>query len=144
LGSALDRTLTAETQKEIVIAAIAAQRYTLRHGKPPATLQELVPEFLTTLPHDYWGGAPLNYRAGSNSPPVLYGVGPDRQDAGGEAAPENNSKTPALLTGRDMVWPRAVTPLELPAALKALGCDTNLLNAKSQPRPARLPSDRGR
>src|SRR5262249_25337245 len=43
LLNSIDKALGAETQKEIVLAAIAVQRYTLRYGHPPGSLQELVP-----------------------------------------------------------------------------------------------------
>ncbi|HXJ71749.1 MAG TPA: hypothetical protein VNM37_02810, partial [Candidatus Dormibacteraeota bacterium] len=77
------------------------------------------------LPHDYWAGNALSYAANSNAAPRLYSVGPDGRDAGGNPTNDATVKNPALFTGRDMVWPVAVTETELPAALKALGCNTN-------------------
>jgi len=125
LVNSIDKALGAETQKEIVLAAIAVQRYTLRYGHPPGRLEELVPQWADRLPHDYWAGNALSYAANSNAAPRLYSVGPDGRDAGGNPTNDATVKNPALFTGRDMVWPVAVTETELPAALKALGCNTN-------------------
>ena len=59
--------------------------YRAEHGKPPATLDELVPRYLKTLPADPFTGKPLIYRLqGTNW--LLYSVGPDGVDDGGKPA----------------------------------------------------------
>jgi hypothetical protein len=59
--------------------------YRAEHGQPPATLDELVPRYLKTLPLDPFSGKPLIYRPqGTNW--LLYSVGPDGVDDGGKPA----------------------------------------------------------
>jgi hypothetical protein len=59
--------------------------YLADHGQPPATLDELVPRYLKTLPSDPFSGKPLIYRPqGTNW--LLYSVGPDGVDDGGMPA----------------------------------------------------------
>jgi hypothetical protein len=94
-----------------VIAAVALKRYELRHGKLPATLASLAPEFLTEVPHDFMDGQALRYRLNGDGSFALYSVGEDGRDDGGDPLPavsgENrqNASIPAV---RDWVWPREV------------------------------------
>ena len=61
----------------MTLAAIALKRYELRHGKLPASLEALVPEFLSTVPYDYMAAKPLSYRLKADGSYVLYSVGED-------------------------------------------------------------------
>jgi len=63
-------------------AALAAERYRLLHGTWPASLQRLVPAFLTEVPDDPFGGGALHYRRLADGV-VVYSVGPDKTDNGG-------------------------------------------------------------
>lgn len=63
-------------------AAIAAERYRLQESRYPADLDALVPEYLDGVPTDRFTGEPLHYRL-ENNRPLLYSVGPDRDDDGG-------------------------------------------------------------
>jgi hypothetical protein len=99
------------TLHEMVITAIAIKRHELRHGKPPASLTALVPDFLAAAPSDLMDGQPLRYRLNSDGSFVLYSVGEDGQDGGGDPSTadsdqERQNKSP--WAGRDWVWPRAV------------------------------------
>lgn len=61
---------------------LALRCHQAEHGKPPAQLKGLTPEFLKDIPLDPFKGKPLVYRPkGTNW--VLYSVGPDRVDDGG-------------------------------------------------------------
>ena len=106
------RGFRAETHCQIAIAAIALKRYHLRYQKYPATLAELVPEFLSEVPIDYIDGAPLRYRVEKGGF-VLWSVGSNAKDDGGTPA-ERNVKwfTP---TGRDTVWPQPASEEEAAA-----------------------------
>jgi hypothetical protein len=44
------------------LAAVAVARYIVAHGRPPATLAELVPKFVRELPANPYTGNPLEYR----------------------------------------------------------------------------------
>jgi hypothetical protein len=118
----LDKALNSETQKELVLAALAVRRYSLKHGHPPDTLEALVPEWIDGVPRDYWGGGSLHYRTNTNAEPSLYSTGADGLDSNGDAS-GIIAKSPPLFSGRDMVWPVAATEAELPEALKLLGCN---------------------
>jgi hypothetical protein len=99
------------TLHEMVITAIALKRYELRHGKPPASLAALMPDFLAAPPIDLMDGQPLRYRVRSDGSFVLYSVGEDGQDEGGDPSTVDSDtdwKNQPPWAGRDWVWPRAV------------------------------------
>jgi hypothetical protein len=65
------------------VAAVAAERYRRTHGAWPASMAVLVPERLAKVPTDPFDGQPLRlarFVAGI----VIYSVGPDRSDNGGQ------------------------------------------------------------
>jgi hypothetical protein len=96
-----------ETQRSLLLAAIALQRYQLRYGKLPPDLESLVPEFLTAVPVDYMNGQLLHYRVESDRSFRLYSVGLDGKDDGGNPQPVSAWKTyTGLFDGPDAVWPR--------------------------------------
>jgi hypothetical protein len=64
------------------VTTIAVERFWLAGGRLPETLQDLVPEFLVTLPSDPYDGKPLRYRR-TDTGYMVYSVGPDRTDDGG-------------------------------------------------------------
>jgi hypothetical protein len=59
------------------------ERYRMARGQYPATLEELVPQFVENLPHDLIGGRPLHYRRASDDRFSLYSVGWNEKDDGG-------------------------------------------------------------
>ena len=63
-------------------ALLAAERYRRAKGRWPASLAELVPEFLAAVPADPYDGAPLRYRRLDDGV-TAYAVGADRVDDGG-------------------------------------------------------------
>lgn len=66
-----------------VLIAIALELHRRRHGGAyPATLDELVPTLLPSMPRDRISGAAIRYRL-VNGAPVVYSVGVDRDDDGG-------------------------------------------------------------
>ncbi len=101
---------TIETERELVVAAIALKRYQLLHGHPPPSLEALVGEFLTRLPRDCVDGKPLRYRPEANGRFLLYSAGSDGIDNGGDGSPINRPAGANFrenwLSGRDWVWPQ--------------------------------------
>ncbi len=75
-------TETATQQRDAVLVAIALELYRRDHGDWPASLHELSPQYLPTVPPDRYDGKPLKYRIVEGQP-VLYSVGVDRDDDGG-------------------------------------------------------------
>ena len=103
---ALQTCIRNETQRQMTLAATALKRYQLHHGKPAASLEALVPEFLSSVPWDYLGGQPLHYRLNTDGTFILYSVGEDGQDNNGDPNPPQAPKAPDLWSGRDAVWPQ--------------------------------------
>ena len=95
------------TLQEMAASAIALKRYQLRHETLPASLNALVPEFLTKTPRDLMDGQSLRYRSLGKASFLLYSVGEDGLDDGGDGRPDpvdaDSPKSP--WTGRDWVWP---------------------------------------
>jgi hypothetical protein len=111
IGPFLSRIATFEAQRSLLVAAIALKRRQLRHGAYPAELTALVPEFLRQLPRDPMDGQPLRYRLNPDGSFLLYSVGQDGQDNGGDPtpAPPASASGRAWWRGRDVVWPWPAT-----------------------------------
>ena len=100
-------TVRHETFRRLTLTAIALERYRLRHGQPPSQLSALVPDFLSAVPNDLMSGEPLRYRRNADASFVLYSVGEDGRDDGGDASLSSNTNKPDLWSGKDVVWPAA-------------------------------------
>ncbi|MEW6305159.1 MAG: hypothetical protein AB1705_16915 [Verrucomicrobiota bacterium] len=96
-----------ETQRRMTVVAIALKRCQLKHGRHPAGLAALAPEFLAEIPRDPMAGAPFQYRLEKDSGFTLYSVGEDGKDDGGDATPSApGSKRFGLWECQDAVWPK--------------------------------------
>jgi hypothetical protein len=102
-----------ETAKRLLVTAIALKRYHLQHGTYPASLNEMVPNYLKEVPMDPMDGKPLRYRLRPDGDFLLYSVGEDGEDNGGDPSPIENRTIRDWLTARDAVWPRAATAAEV-------------------------------
>jgi len=80
-----------ETQRQMALTAIALKRHQLKHGKLPADLAALTPEFLPAPPIDHLGGRPLTYQRLSDQRFTLRSVGNNQLDDGG--------------SDDDLIWP---------------------------------------
>ena len=111
------RVMIAEVTKRTVITAIALKRYQLKHGNYPPDLDALVPEFLAAVPRDPVDGKPLRYRPNADGTFLLYSVGENGKDDGGNPALEKGVEGANLywLNPRalDWVWPQPATPEEI-------------------------------
>jgi hypothetical protein len=84
--------------------ACALERYHLTHSEYPEMLDALTPQFIEKIPHDIIGGQPLHYRRTGDGKFLLYSVGWNETDDGGQ---ESLTKTPnggIDLTKGDWVW----------------------------------------
>jgi hypothetical protein len=79
--------------------AIALERFHLAHSHFPATLDDLVPSFLSELPPDPWNGQPMKYRRSKTDSYMLHAVGKDRQDNGGAIDPMKSE-----IEQSDAIW----------------------------------------
>jgi hypothetical protein len=111
---AVDKVLVTETQRRVVLTAIALKRFERRVGKLPSELTALVPAFLSAVPLDPMDGKPLRYRLSGTNSFSLYSVGLDGFDDGGDVRPkEANSKSFFWTQGKDSVWPQPATMEQL-------------------------------
>lgn len=111
------RVMAVEACKHIVIAAIALKRYQLRYGNLPEKLSELTPELLPTVPLDPVDGKPLRYRRNAEGTFLLYSVGVDGKDDGGDPTSSANGASNSYYWindhVHDWVWPQPATPAEI-------------------------------
>jgi hypothetical protein len=113
------RTLEVQTQQQMALTVLGIQRYRLRNSKLPALLSELVPECLGALPHDFMDANALRYGLRPDgSDFLLYSVGEDGSDGGGDPAQQKERKSyRQIWDGRDAVWPSAATAEEAKLAI---------------------------
>ena len=64
-----------------MLVALAAERYRIRHGTWPSAATELVPDFLSELPLDPFGGGPMRYQRLSGGI-VVNSLGPNGDGSG--------------------------------------------------------------
>ena len=103
------------TLHQMVIAAVALKRYELRHGQLPQKLASLTLEFLAEPPRDFMNGQTLRYNVNSEGSFILYSVGDNGRDDGGDPLREVSDKSPQNTSpwaGRDWVWPQAVVRVQ--------------------------------
>lgn len=104
-----DKVIATESIRRLAGTAVALKRYQLKHGEWPETLEVMVPEFLTTVPTDPGDGQPLRYRRQSGNEFLLYTLGDNGKDDGGEAVREDGTTVnPRFQVGNDWVWPMPV------------------------------------
>jgi hypothetical protein len=66
----------------LLICDLAIRAYSLEHGRNPAKLTDLVPDYLPEVPKDPFGSGQILYRLAPNGY-LLYSVGVDGLDDGG-------------------------------------------------------------
>ena len=82
----------------------ALERFRLAHGGYPETLDALVPQFMEKIPNDMIGGQPLKYQRTSDGNFLLYSLGWNEKDEGGDVA---HVKKGDVWEYGDWVWPMA-------------------------------------
>jgi len=101
---ALTRALNADARdlamQRMARTALAIERYRIAKGALPSALTDLVPQFLPELFQDPFDGQPLRYKQTPDGY-MIYTIGDDRQDDGGEEKPKNSGKG---AKGRDFAF----------------------------------------
>ncbi len=97
------------TERRAAAVLLALRLYEADHGRLPAALATLVPDYLPAVPvdPDSPAAAPLRYRLRSPWGATVYGVGEDGVDDGGSATlrqPAIPGETPHLWNTRDVVF----------------------------------------
>ena len=95
LGNYAKKVAYGQNAVNLARAAIALERHRLAHGEFPELLDTLAPQFIAKLPHDIIGGGPLKYRRDANGSFVLYSIGWNEADDGGQVVFKNASNSPA-------------------------------------------------
>ena len=67
----------------LALTAVALEQFRATHNQYPASLSELVPNYLDATPLDPFDGQPLRYHS-QGAGYVLYSIGPDLKDDGGK------------------------------------------------------------
>ncbi|MCO6043839.1 hypothetical protein NG895_07955 [Aeoliella sp. ICT_H6.2] len=112
---ATDVPIFAEGQARASAAAagIAAARFHHKNDQWPASLDEMVPEFLDELPMDPFTGEPLKM-IGTGEEITIYSVGPNLKDDGGVEIPEVDSNGDERLEGKPDIVFRFLKSTEQP------------------------------
>ncbi len=85
--------LLQEARRQQALAALALERFFLKHARYPAALAELTPEFLPAIPLDPCDGKPLRYRTTPAGRYQLWSVGFDGKDDDGHVTLDAKGKT---------------------------------------------------
>ena len=73
----------ARAQLRTALTALAIERYRLANNQLPETLEQLVPDFLESIPLDPFTGTPLLYTKTAENHYIVYSVGEDLTDNNG-------------------------------------------------------------
>jgi len=84
--------------------ACALEHYHFAHSEYPETLDALAPQFIEKIPHDIIGGQPLKYHRTSDGKFLLYSIGWNATDDGGQEILESNKYGKPEYTKGDWVW----------------------------------------
>jgi hypothetical protein len=86
------------------VVGCAAERFRIANGQYPEKLEALVPRFINKIPTDVINGKPLGYRRSADGQFVLYSVGWNQKDDGGQVV-LNKGTTPRQNADQgDWVW----------------------------------------
>src|SRR5262249_28575811 len=117
LAGVVREVMRAEVAKQVVVTAIILKRYQLKNAKLPEKLSDLTPEFLESVPLDPIDGNPLRYHRNDDGTFLLYSVGENGVDDGGNPSLEKGVKSSSLSWQNnhalDWVWPQAATEAEI-------------------------------
>lgn len=101
LGRSIAKAVRGQVMNQCAITGCALERYRLRNGTYPQTLEALVPDFLAAVPIDPMDGQPIRYARDDNGLFRLWSVGDDRKDQNGRRSKEGSHQ--------DWTWPWSYT-----------------------------------
>ena len=107
-GRVFEKSLLAQGRSDLAQGACALERYRLAHGQYPDALEALVPAFTAEVPADLMSGNALVYRRDSPQSYLLYSVGRNLADDGGQLAfnkSRSNKISSINYDQGDWVWP---------------------------------------
>ena len=115
-GAHLKNLIYDESRRSISVTVIALKRFHLARGHYPDSLSEQVPRFEESVPVDWFDGAPLRYRRTDSSDFLLWSIGEDGIDNGGDPVSAGHYSS-IWDMGHDWVWPRPTPPCEVHLSL---------------------------
>jgi hypothetical protein len=74
----------AQSSMDLAQVACALERYRLANSHYPETFDALAPQYIASLPHDIINGQPLHYHRTAGENYILYSVGWNEKDDGGQ------------------------------------------------------------
>ena len=83
--------LLQDARRQQALAALALERFFVKHARYPAALAELTPEFLPAIPNDPCDGKPLRYRTTPAGRYQLWSVAFDGKDDDGKVTVDAKS-----------------------------------------------------
>ncbi len=93
-----------QTSVDLARVACALERFRQANGDFPESLNALAPMWLSKIPHDVVNGQPLCYRRTESGSFLLYSVGWNEADDGGEPAPSSYFPFGISKPTGDWVW----------------------------------------
>jgi len=126
--------------RRMAATAVAIRLYELDHGGRPISLEELVPDYLSSVPADPFAadGRSLGYRPDAPKP-VLYSVGVDGKDDGGEyeviatGLVTSDALDLVFFLDGDRPWPIPASLATQPAGPEAVEDEGNEVGNGGQP-----------
>lgn len=97
-----ERTAQTATRIDLARIAVALELYRRKHGNYPSTLAPLAPAHLETIPRDLITGDALHYRIKADGTPIIYSVGLNKTDNGGQLKEDHRQG--------DWVWQYTLPP----------------------------------
>jgi hypothetical protein len=109
-------------KSRMAIVEFGIRAFELETGRLPETLDELRPNYLPSLPDDPMGGGPLRFRQTGDAY-LIYSVGPNGIDDGGQFATNAQGDWLADVTPAQLFFPPPPVPkaAPLPAARDGIG-----------------------
>jgi len=106
------RAVRTQILKELVVTAIALERFRMKTGQYPNDLNAMIPNFLIELPKDWIDAQPLRYSSKDGEDYLLYSIGSDFKDDGGsgESTKAKGASGTSFWDRKDWIWPRPIRP----------------------------------
>lgn len=109
VGRVIERSAVCQVITRQAIVALALERHRIARGNYPESLDPLVPEFLKAVPFDPITRKPFHYRRTNDGRFVLYSVGWNQQDDGGNYVLRDKKQRNFAYDQGDWIWPVPAT-----------------------------------